>query len=529
VRQSFFILIAATASLFGAAAIAHAAPAKTDSGLVEGTNEGNLTIYKGVRYGASTAGANRWRPPQAPMKWQGVERTDNFAPGCMQVDFPASEVRPRPVWPKSEDCLFLNVWTPAKRAGERLPVMVWFYGGGFQIGHTQNPTFDGSGLARKGVVVVSVNYRVGSLAFLAHPALSAENPRKVSGNYGLLDQIAGLKWVQRNIAAFGGDARRVTIFGQSAGGMAVSMLAASPEAKGLFSGVISQSGGSFGPPQNGQRYSGENMAMLAFAEKAGTALMDGLGAKTPEQMRALPAARILAAEKFDTPPTWPVIDGYVILGDQYELYAAGRQNDTNVLVGYTDDEGGKGRPMPLEKYRAFVHERFGPFADKVLAAYPATTEEEAGEFRGDINARDAGFGWHQWTWARLQSRTGKGRAYVYYFSRQPPYPDIPAFKGLGAIHTAEEPYMFDTLNLEGYRYTDADRHLADQMTSYWTNFARSGDPNGPGLPRWPNFTEAQPVAMLIDDNPHAGRLPGEDKLKVLDEYFAWRRTPAGAR
>jgi para-nitrobenzyl esterase len=528
VRQPFIVGLAATAALF-AGTFASAAPVATEYGRVEGAQQGELTIYKGIRYGASTAGPNRWRPPQPPAKWNGVEKAHEFAPGCMQVNFPASEVRPRPVWPKSEDCLFLNVWTPAKRADERLPVMVWFYGGGFQIGHTQNPTFEGSGLARKGVVVVSVNYRVGSLGFLAHPALSAESPRKISGNYGLLDQIESLKWVQRNIAAFGGDPQRVTIFGQSAGGMAVSMLAASPAAKGLFTGVISQSGGNFGPPQHGQRHSGENMVTMAFAEKAGTKLMDSLGAKTAEQMRALPADKLLAAEKFDTPPTWPNIDGYVIVGDQYELYEAGRYNDTNILVGYTDDEGGKGRPIPLDEYRAWIRERFGPFADRVLAAYPANTEEEAGERRSDINARDAGFGWHQWTWARLQDRTGKGRAYVYYFSKRPPYPDTPAFAGLGAIHTAEEPYMFDTLNLEGYRYTDVDRRLANQMTSYWTNFAKTGNPNGPGLPHWPNFTEAQRQVLLIDDNPHAGRLPDEDKLELLDEYFAWRRTPAGAR
>jgi para-nitrobenzyl esterase len=507
----------------------HPAPVHTEYGWVEGVRAGDLTIYKGIRFGASTAGEGRWRPPAPPKRWKGVVKADHFAPGCMQIFFPSTVVRPRPRYPRSEDCLFLNVWTPAKGADDRLAVMVWIYGGGFDIGNTETPVFDGAALARKGVVVVSIAYRVGLLGFLAHPGLSDESPHHVSGNYGLLDQIAALEWVRRNIAAFGGDARRVTIFGQSAGGISTSILAASPLAKGLFARVISQSGGNFGPPStSGSRYPGENLTRLHDAEQAGAALMARLGATTPRQMRSLPAEAILRADKFDTAPTWPTLDGYVIPSDQYLLYAAGKQNDTPILVGFTSDDGG-GRPQSkLQDFRQYLQRRFGPFAERIESAYPASDDAEVRRASQDLS-RDVAFGWHEWTWARLQSRTGRGRAFVYYFSKRPPYPDLPAFKGLGAIHTAEEPYMFDNLVLEGYRYTAADRALAEEMSSYWVNFAKTGDPNGAELPEWPNFTEAAPMAMLIGDTSRAGRLPDEGGLKVLDAYFAWRRTPPGSR
>lgn len=513
---------------------AHSAPelplqVHTQYGQVEGVRDGELAIYKGVRFGASTAGEGRWRPPAPPQRWTGVLKANHFAPGCMQIFFPSTTVRPRPRYPRSEDCLFLNVWTPAKSAHDKLAVMVWIYGGGYDIGNTETPVFDGAALARKGVVVVSVAYRVGLLGFLAHPGLSAEDPHHVSGNYGILDQIAALQWVRSNIAAFGGNSHRVTIFGQSAGGISTSILAASPLAKGLFAGAISQSGGNFGPPTlPANRYPGENMTRLRDAEQAGAAAMAGVGATTPEQMRKLPAETILGADKFDKPPTWPVIDGYVILGDQYDLYAAGKQNDTPILVGFTSDDAGNLPLSRVEDYRHYVEKRFGPIAGQIEAAYPVQDDAQVPRAALDL-ARDVGFGWHEWTWARLQSRTGRGKAYVYYFSKRPPYPDLPAFTGLGAIHTAEEPYMFNNLVLEGYQYTDADRALAQEMSSYWVNFAKTGNPNGAGLPDWPHFTAAEPAAMLIGDSSKAGRLPDEAGLKALDAYFAWRRTPAGSR
>ncbi|HTL68700.1 MAG TPA: carboxylesterase family protein, partial [Lacunisphaera sp.] len=254
------------------------APVMTESGLVQGTAAEGLTIYRGIPFAAPPVGDLRWRAPQPAAKWQGVRAADKFAPDPYQGDGKGNV---------SEDCLYLNIWTPAKSPGDKVPVLVWIYGGGFSFGSTSTPVHNGEHLARKGVVLVSINYRVGPLGFLAHPELSAESPQHVSGNYGLLDQIAGLQWVKKNIAAFGGDPDKVTIFGESAGGIAVSMLCASPEAKGLFRGAISQSGGNFGPTRP-TTYPGENMHTLAEAEQAGLNLAKSAGVDSIAAFRALP-------------------------------------------------------------------------------------------------------------------------------------------------------------------------------------------------------------------------------------------------
>ena len=260
------------------AGISAAATVKVEGGLLEGTSEDGLTVYRGIPFAAPPVGDLRWRAPQAAAKWDGVKHADKFAPECMQAAGRGAVM--------SEDCLYLNVWTPAKSAKERIPVLVWIYGGGFAAGATSIPTYSGEKLARRGVVLVSVAYRVGSLGFLAHPGLSAESSHRVSGNYGLLDMIAGLQWIQRNIAAFGGDPRRVTIFGESAGGIAVSMLCASPLAKGLFHGAISESGGSFGPPRPNP-LPGENLQRLADAERAGESFAIAAGATSAAELRKI--------------------------------------------------------------------------------------------------------------------------------------------------------------------------------------------------------------------------------------------------
>jgi len=406
-------------------------------------------------------------------------------------------------------------------------VMVWIYGGGFAIGATSLPTYDGVNLAKKGVLLVSLAYRVGPFGFLAHPELTAEQGGH-SGNYGLLDQIAGLQWVKRNISAFGGDPHRVTIFGESAGGISVSMLAASPLARGLFQGVISESGGSFGPPRFSNE-GGENVPPLALAEKNGAAFLSKLGVSSVADARKLSADSVLKS----SPPGlgggfWPDFDGYVLPGDQYKLYEAGKYNDTPILVGTNSDEGALFvRTTTAAAYEASVPSGYGEYADKVFSVYPSGTDAQALRSARDL-ARDTTFGWHTWTWARLQARTGKSRVYVYYFSHRPPYPGTPQFKDWGAAHGGEMSYVFGNFT-GGAVPSAADKAVADQVSSYWVNFAKAGDPNGPGLPSWPAFTDADQQAMNLNDPSKAIPYPNLDKLKVLEGYYAWRRSEADAK
>lgn len=488
-------------------------PVKVEGGLVQGTIEDGLAVYKGIPFAAPPVGDFRWRAPQPLTKWDGVKQTTKFAPGPIQGWGSQSD--------KSEDCLYLNVWTPAKTSKDKIPVLVWIYGGGFNGGSTSEPTYSGEKLAKKGVVLVSIAYRVGLLGFFVHPELSAENPNKVSGNYGLLDMIAGLKWVKNNIAAFGGDPGKVTIFGESAGGIAVSMLCASPLAKGLFHGAISQSGGSFGPPRP-TTFPGENLKRLHIAEKDGETFVKNAGFSSISDLRKLgtdklPAVRGLA---------WPIIDGYVIPDDQYKLYEAGKFNDTPILVGYNSDEGlSFSPPKTPEDYIAGVKTRYGKFADDLIKAYPVAANSVPKTAR-DL-ARDAAFGWHTWSWARLQAKMGKAKAYYYYFDQHPDYPADSPKAGQGSPHGQDVAYVFEHLDTSNPQTTKSDLEISDAMGTYWTNFAKYGHPNGNGVPEWPAFSDENPVVMYFNQTPHTGPVPSEESLKVLDAYFKWRRSPDG--
>ena len=424
----------------------------------------------------------------------------------------------------SEDCLYVNVWTPARSAAEKLPVLVWIYGGGFNGGATSLPVHDGAKLAKRGVVLVTVAYRVGVLGFFAHPQLSAESPSHSSGNYGLLDMIAGLRWISRNIAAFGGDPARVTIFGESAGGIAVSMLCASPVAKGLFHGAISQSGGSFGPSSKDPQ-PGENMRLLADSEASGLEFAKAVGATSVGDLRALTPEKLLEAGRGQRGMAWPIVDGYVIPDDQYRLYESRRFNDTPILVGYNSDEGlSFTRVKTAAEYAAGVRERYGPFADRLLAAY-STAGDAVTKTARDL-ARDSAFGWHTWSWARLQSARGRGKAYYYYFDQHPPRTPGTPEADHGTAHGVDVAYVFENLSPKA---TADDRHISETMAAYWTNFAKRGDPNGEGLPAWPAFSDGNPVVMHLGPTARTGPVPSADSLKILDQYFAWRRTPAGGR
>ena len=379
---------------------------------------------------------------------------------------------------------------------------------------------DGSELARKGVVLVSMNYRVGQMGFFAHPELSAENPEGVSGNYGILDQIAALEWIQDNIAAFGGDPEKVTIFGESAGGISVSMLCASPLAKGLFRGAISQSGGSFGPVEE-RSYPGENMTSLEIAEKQGAKLAERLGARSIADLRAMEPDKLGGGFALAGGP-WPIVDGYVIPDDQYRLYEAGKFNDVDVLIGYNSDEGASFSfgSNDAAAHRASVEERYGPFAADLLKAYPV--DGPVVTKTGRDLARDASFGWHTWSWARLQSEKGNSKVYMYYFDQHPEYPEGSPQYGNGSPHGQDVDFVFKTLKKED---TDTDYELSDIMATYWTNFAKYGDPNGDGLPEWPEFTEDNHVTMVLKgDDPYPAPVPDEDAMWILNSYFEWRRS-----
>jgi para-nitrobenzyl esterase len=511
-KTPLLVLLALGAAVLGAAQTP--APVMTQAGLVQGVAEKELTVYKGIPFAAPPVGDLRWRPPQPAAKWEGVRAADQFGPDPYQGDGKGAV---------SEDCLYLNIWTPAKSAGEKIPVLVWIYGGGFSFGSTSTPVHNGEHLARKGVVLVTLNYRVGPLGFLAHPELSAESPHRASGNYGLMDQIAGLKWVRENIAAFGGDRDRVTIFGESAGGIAVSMLCASPEAKGLFRGAISQSGGSFGPTRN-TTYPGENMRTLAQAEASGTAFAQKAGVASLAELRKLSPDKLPAG--WGSGAAWPIVDGWIIPGDQYKLYEAGRYNEVDILVGYNSDEGlSFSREKTPAEYRANTEQRYGPFAEKLLAAYPAGPASVPKTARDLM--RDAAFGWQTWAWATLQARAGKSKVFYYYFDQHPARdPQSPAADH-GMPHGVDVPYVFQTLDPKDARLTAGDRAISDTVSTYWTNFAKRGDPNGEGVPAWPRYTADDRRVMYFKDTAQPGPVPSADALAVLDAYFAWRRTPEG--
>jgi para-nitrobenzyl esterase len=497
---------------------ARAETVKVEGGLLKGTVEDGLGVYRGIPYAAPPIGDLRWRPPQPAPKWDGVRAADQFGRACIQTNEAIADL-PAP----SEDCLYLNIWTPAKEAGEKFPVLVWIHGGGFVAGAPAEKLYHGEWLAKKGVVFVSVAYRLGVFGFLTHPDLSAEGPHHVSGNYGILDMIAGLQWVQKNIAAFGGDSKKVTIQGESAGAGAVSILCASPLTKGLFRGAIAESGGTFGPVRADASF-GEGEP-LASAEKKAAEWLASVGVANIVELRKIPAEKLQTMIPHQFGFARPNVDGWVVAGDQYKLYEAGRYNDVPVLTGYNSDEGLLFRnPKSQEAYVQSVRERYQTFADKVLAAYPGG-DTPAEKWTERNLTRDSAFGWNAWTWARLQSKTGKSKVFLYFFNELAELPPGAEPGAYGARHASELPYVFRQLTEHGRPApTPKDEALSDLMRNYWTNFAKTGDPNGAGLPKWPAYNAAAGrVLHIAAGNTKTGPLVNENGLKALDAYFASRR------
>ena len=488
----------------------------TDGGRVQGVRDGEITVYKAIPYAAPPVGALRWKPPQPALPWSGTRKADAFAPACMQsgVSMPG-ETPPR----TSEDCLYLNIWTPAHGAHAHLPIIVWIHGGGFTNGFAGMPLYWGDRLARKGVIVVTFGYRLGALGFLALPALTAESPAHSSGNYGLQDQIAALRWVQKNISAFGGDPSRVTIAGQSAGGDCVSILMASPAARGLFARVIGESGGLFEPTNLATDY------LLPQAEAEGQKYAATLGTTDLAQLRALPASDFVKPGANRV--AHPVLEPIVMPRSPYEVFARGEQNDVPILVGSNEEEA---RSLVTDlagvtaaNFNDGIAKAWGALPPQLLAAYPHATDAEAKQARLDFE-RDLRFGWDMWAWARLEAMKGKNSVHYYRFTHRPPFPADSVYANWGASHFAELWYVFDHLDQEPWHWTDADRQLADTISSYWVNFARSGDPNAPGLPSWPAFTATLPQTLLLDEPiTISNDVPDLKTLTVFDAVYTGAR------
>jgi para-nitrobenzyl esterase len=451
--------------------------------------------------------------------WTGVRAATAFAPACLQlgVSMPG-EPDPR----TNEDCLYLNVWAPAKRTHGAAPVMVFIPGGGYANGATSLPLYWGDRLAKRGVVVVTVAYRLGALGFLAHPELTAESPHHSSGNYGLMDQAAALAWVKRNIAAFGGDPARVTIFGQSAGAMSVSMLMTSPLAQGLFQGAIGESGGLFEPLQLAPNYN------LSVAERDGVSYAKSVGAASLADLRRLPGAQLLQGEAGKV--THPVVEPYALPLSPYDAFVAGKQAHVPVLLGWNAEEPRSLTDLSRVRAATFaqdIRRVFGPLPSAMIDAYPHADDVQAIQARIGFE-RDLRFAWDDWAWARLQARAGQP-TYVYRFERRPPFPAGSVRADWGASHFAELWYVFDHLDQETWAWTAADRKLADAMAGYWVDFAKHGDPNGAGRPAWPQFRADDGLVLRLNDPIAAGPPPELATLKIFDGVYAQLRgAPFGA-
>jgi para-nitrobenzyl esterase len=501
-------------------ATAWAKPVLTESGAIQGVAKEGLTAYLGIPFAAPPVGELRWREPQPVAPWSKARRAASFAPACMQKGVSMPGEKP-PV--TSEDCLYLNIWTPAKAADERLPVIVWIHGGGYKNGAASMPLYWGDRLARRGVIVITIAYRLGPLGFLAHADLTAESAHKSSGNYGLLDQIAALEWIRRNIAAFGGDPQRVTIAGQSSGAMSVSMLMASPRAKGLFQRAIGQSGGLFEPVQLAPSY------LLTNAERDGKSYASSVGAESIAALRKLPAADLLGGRAGSV--SHPVVEPYALPATPYDAFSSGTYNDVPVLVGFNAEEARAlvdVGPVKAATFAADVKRSFGPLPAPLMDAYAHASDEQARQARLDLE-RDLRFGWDMWAWARLQLQSGRSRVYFYYFSQKPPFPKGSIYENWGASHFAELWYMFDHLDQDDWRWSATDRELTRLMSTYWTNFAKSGDPNGDSVPLWPPF-DGNDTVLHLGDSVVTGGLPNLESLKVFDAvYDSLRGKPFGAQ
>src|SRR5262245_3588446 len=510
-------MFAAMLAITGGLRAAVPEPVATDAGLLSGVAAAapGVRVFKGIPFAAPPVGELRWRPPQPVAKWTGIRTADTFANACVQpkgvgrlniaVDLPDSP-------PASEDCLYLNVWTAAQSGSERRPVMFWIYGGAYNEGAGSSPHTDGSALARRGVIVVTFNYRLGPFGFYSHPELTKESEHNASGNQALMDTMTALKWVQTNIAAFGGDPRNVTIFGESAGAAMAAGLVGSPRAAGLFRRAISESGA----------WMGLGMAPMRTRQQA----EQPAGRRGGPAPALLPLAELRAKSAEDISRTFSgagmIADGWIIPEDESLTFAQRRQQPVDVLVGSNKDEGSFAPDTTADAWTSRVRQRWGDLADDYLKLYPAGSDDEA--TRSSRTAFRDELAWHMRRYASAQSKRGN-RSYWYFFTHEPPFP--PNARNLKATHATEIPYVFDNLRRprvfpdtsspELASASAADRALAERVSSYWVNFARTGDPNGNGLPRWPVFSGASAAPMIIGD---IDETPDPQRLAIYDKQYA---------
>src|SRR6266498_3099379 len=492
---------------------------KVANGMLEGVSDKSSGVrsFKGIPFGEPPIGDYRWKPPQPVKNWQGVRKADKFGPRCMQRPiFGDMNFRSNGM---SEDCLYLNVWTPAKSGNEKLPVLVYFFGGGFVAGDGSEGRYDGESMAKKGIVAITVNYRRGVFGFFAHPELTKESPQRASGNYALFDQHAALKWAQQNIAAFGGDPKRVTIAGESAGSIAVSAQMASPLSKNLIAGAIGESGSLLGTLP---------ALPLDEAEKNGIKFATSIGADSLAVLRAKSAAEIReATAKPGTPWPSPSVDGYFLPKSPFEIYAAGEQARVPLLVGSNSEESSYvailGRDAPtVANYRKALERLYGEKAEQIFNLYPASTDAEVMDVAQDL-ASDRFISYSTWKWLDLATRSGGKPSYYYLYARPRPAMAVAAgtsgaTPARGAVHSAEIEYAMGNLDLNHvFAWTADDYKVSKVMQEYFANFIKTGNPNGHGLPAWPAFAEAR--RMTIDVNTRAEQEKGRARYEFLDQFY----------
>ncbi len=476
-----------------------------EGGRLRGEARDGVRSFKGIPYAAAPVGERRWRAPQPAPVWEGIREAREYGPDCPQSPFPRLSLFYTPPRAQQEDCLCLNVWTAA-RVGEKRPVMVWIHGGALTRGSGATPTYDGASLARQGVVLVTLNYRLGVLGFLAHRELSAESPNAASGNYGILDQLAALRWVSRNIAAFGGDPGKVTIFGESAGAWSVNALLASPLGKGLFHRAIGQSGGTFGP----------GIRREAAEEAWGQRVAEAVGAKTLADLRAVPAERLVETTDRLTPRLQTIVDGWVLPEEIRTIFAKGKQSPVPVIVGSNAREmtsllAPSAIPRTVEAYRRSLATLFRERSGELDRVYPVDGDASVSEAYLSL-LRDVTFTSQMRRWARLTGTT-RAKAWWYYFSHAPPLPNSDY---LGAFHAAEIPYVFRNLSFSRVAPREVDERLAETISTYWVNFARTGDPNGKGLPRWPAYQQGGDPYLEFGSTVKVGQNLLKEQLDLLD-------------
>jgi para-nitrobenzyl esterase len=514
---------------------------KTSNGSLEGTGPqaSGVREFLGVPFAAPPVGNLRFAAPQPPANWTGVRQAKQFGPRCMQLAvFGDMGFRSNGM---SEDCLYLNVWTPAKSANAKLPVLVYYFGGGFVAGDGSEPRYDGESLAAKGIVTVTISYRLGVFGFLAHPELTKESPHHASGNASLLDGNAALVWVQKNIAAFGGDPAHVTIAGESAGSIAVSAQMASPLSKPLIAGAIGESGSMLGAM---------SAIPLADAEAQGVKFLAALGVSSLADLRAMPADKLLeAAGKPGVPRFSPDIDGYFLPESPFTIFTSGKQAHVPLLAGWNSEEQGARSvlmrdPATPENLAKNIARLYPDRAAEVQKEYSATTDEEALQAATDL-ASDRFIAWSTWKWIDSAGKTGGKPVYRYYYSH--PRPKMSAAAGnvtaglaggvvrntdnapapaarpipKGAVHSAEIEYALGNLGSNKvYDWTPEDYRVSSTMESYFANFIKTGNPNGPDLPKWPAENAAEPVQfMRIDVDTHVDTEKHRGRYLLLDQIM----------